>query len=240
MPPTGMCPVHNRPPRNAPYRRLCAAGTWMRLRHICAQMRRFCAPSIPSSPGRLAGWVANIAIGPSPGLSTSVRVPPATAPTAGTTRCRTNGKPMLPGSSDPAFRGDPKRWNPEELARRRAGPVPHVVVPPPVRGERHRGHLLHPRCPGHDGRRRGRRRPIHHRDPSPPSCHHRFRPGGVPSRRSPRLPCALLVCHCSTSLCYASRVAESLSCNGGGTARSCPRALPGRCTGRPWRRIPGY
>jgi organic hydroperoxide reductase OsmC/OhrA len=25
------------------------------------------------------------------------------------------GKPMLPGSSDPAFRGDPKRWNPEEL-----------------------------------------------------------------------------------------------------------------------------
>lgn len=26
-----------------------------------------------------------------------------------------NGKPMLPGSSDPAFRGDPKRWNPEEL-----------------------------------------------------------------------------------------------------------------------------
>jgi organic hydroperoxide reductase OsmC/OhrA len=22
---------------------------------------------------------------------------------------------MLPGSSDPAFRGDPKRWNPEEL-----------------------------------------------------------------------------------------------------------------------------
>ena len=25
------------------------------------------------------------------------------------------GKPVLPGSSDPAFRGDPKRWNPEEL-----------------------------------------------------------------------------------------------------------------------------
>lgn len=24
-------------------------------------------------------------------------------------------KPQIPGSSDPAFRGDPKRWNPEEL-----------------------------------------------------------------------------------------------------------------------------
>jgi organic hydroperoxide reductase OsmC/OhrA len=26
-----------------------------------------------------------------------------------------NGKPTIPGSSDPAFRGDPGRWNPEEL-----------------------------------------------------------------------------------------------------------------------------
>lgn len=25
------------------------------------------------------------------------------------------GKPLIAGSSDPAFRGDPKRWNPEEL-----------------------------------------------------------------------------------------------------------------------------
>ena len=25
------------------------------------------------------------------------------------------GKPTIPGSSDPAFRGDPDRWNPEEL-----------------------------------------------------------------------------------------------------------------------------
>jgi organic hydroperoxide reductase OsmC/OhrA len=25
------------------------------------------------------------------------------------------GKPVLPGSSDPAFHGDPRRWNPEEL-----------------------------------------------------------------------------------------------------------------------------
>lgn len=25
------------------------------------------------------------------------------------------GKPVIPGSSDPAFRGDPSRWNPEEL-----------------------------------------------------------------------------------------------------------------------------
>src|ERR1700676_4286406 len=24
-------------------------------------------------------------------------------------------KPLIPGSSDPAFRGDPARWNPEEL-----------------------------------------------------------------------------------------------------------------------------
>ncbi len=28
---------------------------------------------------------------------------------------RAAGKPALPGSSDPAFRGDPARWNPEEL-----------------------------------------------------------------------------------------------------------------------------
>ena len=28
---------------------------------------------------------------------------------------RVEGKPPLPGSSDPAFRGDPARWNPEEL-----------------------------------------------------------------------------------------------------------------------------
>jgi organic hydroperoxide reductase OsmC/OhrA len=26
-----------------------------------------------------------------------------------------SGKPPIPGSSDPAFRGDPSRWNPEEL-----------------------------------------------------------------------------------------------------------------------------
>jgi organic hydroperoxide reductase OsmC/OhrA len=26
-----------------------------------------------------------------------------------------SGKPVIPGSSDPAFRGDPARWNPEEL-----------------------------------------------------------------------------------------------------------------------------
>ena len=28
---------------------------------------------------------------------------------------RAGAKPALPGSSDPAFRGDPARWNPEEL-----------------------------------------------------------------------------------------------------------------------------
>lgn len=28
---------------------------------------------------------------------------------------RIAGKPTIPGSSDPAFRGDPGRWNPEEL-----------------------------------------------------------------------------------------------------------------------------
>ena len=27
----------------------------------------------------------------------------------------TEGKPPIPGSSDPAYRGDPMRWNPEEL-----------------------------------------------------------------------------------------------------------------------------
>ncbi|MEU5882623.1 OsmC family protein [Spirillospora sp. NPDC047279] len=28
---------------------------------------------------------------------------------------RAEGKPVLAGSADPAFRGDPERWNPEEL-----------------------------------------------------------------------------------------------------------------------------
>lgn len=28
---------------------------------------------------------------------------------------RIDGKPPIPGSSDPAFRGDPTRWNPEDL-----------------------------------------------------------------------------------------------------------------------------
>jgi len=28
---------------------------------------------------------------------------------------RSAGKPVIAGSSDPAFRGDPQRWNPEEL-----------------------------------------------------------------------------------------------------------------------------
>ena len=28
---------------------------------------------------------------------------------------RRGGKPVVPGSSDPSFRGDPNRWNPEEL-----------------------------------------------------------------------------------------------------------------------------
>ncbi|HEX4772774.1 MAG TPA: OsmC family protein [Bryobacteraceae bacterium] len=28
---------------------------------------------------------------------------------------RSDGKPLIPGSSDPAFRGDASRWNPEEF-----------------------------------------------------------------------------------------------------------------------------
>ena len=28
---------------------------------------------------------------------------------------RAPGKPDIPGSADPAYRGDPARWNPEEL-----------------------------------------------------------------------------------------------------------------------------
>ncbi|PZF84308.1 OsmC family protein, partial [Micromonospora endophytica] len=27
----------------------------------------------------------------------------------------TDGRPTIPGSSDPTFRGDPTRWNPEQL-----------------------------------------------------------------------------------------------------------------------------
>ena len=30
-------------------------------------------------------------------------------------RVDADGKPSVPGSSDPSFRGDPERWNPEEL-----------------------------------------------------------------------------------------------------------------------------
>jgi organic hydroperoxide reductase OsmC/OhrA len=30
-------------------------------------------------------------------------------------RIEAEGKPYIPGSSDPGFRGDPTRWNPEEL-----------------------------------------------------------------------------------------------------------------------------
>src|ERR1700744_1188666 len=64
----------------------------------------------------MAGWDATIVTGPSsPGLATLVRVPPATAPTAGDDEVSGAGKPTLPGSSDPAFRGDPARWNPEGL-----------------------------------------------------------------------------------------------------------------------------
>jgi organic hydroperoxide reductase OsmC/OhrA len=32
-----------------------------------------------------------------------------------TLEVRGRGKPPIPGSSDPVFRGDPERWNPEEL-----------------------------------------------------------------------------------------------------------------------------
>jgi organic hydroperoxide reductase OsmC/OhrA len=28
---------------------------------------------------------------------------------------RADGRPVIPGTSDPAFRGDPSRWNPEQL-----------------------------------------------------------------------------------------------------------------------------
>ena len=28
---------------------------------------------------------------------------------------RVEGKPSIPASSDPAFRGDPQRWNPEDM-----------------------------------------------------------------------------------------------------------------------------
>src|SRR4051812_10637298 len=54
------------------------------------------------------------------------------------------GKPMLPGSSDPVFRGDPQALESGGAAHRLAVSVPHAVVPAPVRGERHRGHLLQP------------------------------------------------------------------------------------------------
>jgi organic hydroperoxide reductase OsmC/OhrA len=32
-----------------------------------------------------------------------------------TLEVRARGKPLIPGSSDPAFRGEPERWNPEDL-----------------------------------------------------------------------------------------------------------------------------
>ena len=43
------------------------------------------------------------------------------------------GKPPLPGSSDPGFRGDPERYNPEELLVSLALRVPHALVPASVR-----------------------------------------------------------------------------------------------------------
>src|ERR671911_481875 len=35
-----------------------------------------------------------------------------------------DGKPLIPASSDPAFRGDPRRWTPEELLVASLGQCP--------------------------------------------------------------------------------------------------------------------
>ncbi len=70
---------------------------------------------MPSSPGRLAGWVANIAIGPITWTGNLGEVTAGYRSHSRDHEVSGKGKPMLPGSSDPAFRGDPKRWNPEEL-----------------------------------------------------------------------------------------------------------------------------
>ena len=44
-----------------------------------------------------------------------------------------DGKPVILGSADPAFRGDRSRWNPGRAARGFAGGVPQTLVPPPRR-----------------------------------------------------------------------------------------------------------
>ena len=52
---------------------------------------------------------------------------------------RAGSKPALPGSSDPAFRGDAARWNPEELLCRRAVGLPSAILPASVRDTWDRG-----------------------------------------------------------------------------------------------------
>jgi organic hydroperoxide reductase OsmC/OhrA len=41
----------------------------------------------------------------------------------------TLGKPPILGSSDPAFRGDPTRWNPEEMLVATVSACHQIVVP---------------------------------------------------------------------------------------------------------------
>jgi hypothetical protein len=74
-----------------------------------------------------------------------------------------DGKPALLGSSDPSFRGDPGRWNPEELLLASISSLPPALVPAPVRRERRGGHRLSRRGHGGDGRGRDRRRPVRER-----------------------------------------------------------------------------
>ena len=53
------------------------------------------------------------------------------------------GRPQpIAGSSDSAFRGDPGRWNPEQLLTA-ALALPHAVLPARLGGSRHRGHRVH-------------------------------------------------------------------------------------------------
>ena len=55
-------------------------------------------------------------------------------------------RPTIQGSSDPLFRGDKTRWNPELFLLRRLRPVPPALVLAPLRDRRRRRDGLHRHC----------------------------------------------------------------------------------------------
>ena len=78
-------------------------------------------------------------------------------PTAGLTSAWAKAKSLpIPGSSDPAFRGDPGTLQPRGTAGGRACQLSHVVGAAPVRRRRDRGDRVHRRGLGRNGGARRR------------------------------------------------------------------------------------